>query len=68
MDKNLKKEEKITFILIEELLEERLSKHEQTILTFISDNNKLLHEKNERMKKGKSRCDIGHSGRKSQII
>ena len=45
MAKNLKKEEKVTLNLIKEMLEERFNKHEKTILTFISDNNKLIHEK-----------------------
>ena len=45
MAKNLKKEEKVTLNLIKDLLEERFSKHEKTITTFISDNNKLIHEK-----------------------
>ena len=43
--KNLRKEEKVTLNLIKELLEERFNKHGKTILTFISDNNKLIHEK-----------------------
>ena len=45
MAKNLKKEEKVTLNLIKELPEERFNKHEKTILTFISDNNKLILEK-----------------------
>ena len=45
MAKNLKKEEKVTLNLIKELLEKRFSKHKQPILTFVSGNNKLEHEK-----------------------
>ena len=45
MAKHLKEEQNDTVKLIKEVFEERFSKHEQTVLMFIADNNKLLHEK-----------------------
>ena len=43
MAKHLEEEQNVTVKLIK--FEERLSKHDQTVLMFIADNNKLLHEK-----------------------
>ena len=47
MAKNVKEKQIVTLEFIKEMLEERFTKHEKTILNFISDNNKLLFEKLE---------------------